>query len=762
MFRHFLSLSATILIAMIIMGCGGINSNPTQPGFQNPQQQTPPGKGGAGAPGSPDDLFNQLSGGGAQAEESVIAGTYETLYPKGIENVANGQMMLAGQYFKSAFAQNPQSADAALAYAITDVMRDYRRFSVFLHPGVDRLFMNTPLIGHPEAFPNPFLAADSYFLRLTALGRRSSKLVNTVKYPTLSLIDSEVMFTPSNFERFKNMKMGPAASPGGTGPAGPSTPGSTPVPPVPGTPGSPSGDGSTTLPPDHMTPGSGVGGTVGIEAKHKQSTGAGGLAGAGTGLIRGDTNKSGVTTPPKVNDSNQMTTPLPTPTPTQKLPEREGPLTEEEWGTLLKEYRDSSLRDGADIFLSSYFYNSLKQLHDDIKEHIANLEAVRTITEAPGYTLALSMDVTDGTSIITFSFDVDDYHMILDHFRLLDSLLTYVETYNTQVSLLLPTEAAKDSNSDNVLSPDEYLPQAPFGTLKPDDVENLKGQLPIFIQALNGLSNTMRPLLDDAQKVQAGDPEKKEVFYLSSFHTNYAPLDQWVKSIKDIADKSTSGTAIKLDTATGLVDAVAVYDALFNSPLMDIRTPLPNYDAVTFEVKPTDSGKWSTDPTLGGFFSEGLTDAATYSRSGKLICIVYDDKMAKAGGDKMVVGLKSGDVAENGFVGIDDVTVNELVGTPYKITDKGGAELGKGTIATLSEVIPLFDIGILTNILNPTIGGLTTNGGPGGSTMMGPGATAPGASGPGGTGPINPAPGNPTSPTGPMNPTNPGGTTPGT
>ena len=82
----------------------------------------------------------------------------------------------------------------------------------------------------------------------------------------------------------------------------------------------------------------------------------------------------------------------------------------------------------------------------------------------------------------------------------------------------MPTEGPKDANSDKVLSPDEYLPPTPFGTLKADAASKLGDVLTSFTQATGDLNDTMRPLLDAAKNVQAGDPEKKEIFYLSSFH----------------------------------------------------------------------------------------------------------------------------------------------------------------------------------------------------------------------------------------------------
>jgi hypothetical protein len=739
MTRHVFSLISTALVAIVLLGCGGVASNPTAPPFQNPNQpQQPAGQNAPGGPLGPESLFNQLSGGGAATGEQVIQGTFETLWPQGVQDMENGQLMLAAQYFKSAYAQNRESADAAIAYAISDVMRDYRRYAVFLNPGADQLFANTPLIGHPEAFPNPFLTDDSYFLRLAALGYHASKIVTNVRYPTLTPIDSESMFTPANFERFKAMQQGHGAPEETPAPA-PGEQNGNPTGPIFGPAQPPGGSGTTPPPGDQERDRAGI-----DRPDISKLMPVGGKQGDTTlpdttGTVPGTTGAGGMTT--------GMTTPPPAPTPPVVLAERENPFSEDEWETMIREYRDAAARDGADLFPSPVFYTNLRQFHDEIKEQIANLEAVKTVAEAEGYALSLSMNVVDGTSKMTFQLDKDDYHLVLDHYRLIDSLLSYAEAYENILPFTLPTDAPKDANNDNVLSPDEYLPPAPFGTLKAENKDALASQLPTFLQSLNGLSNTMKPLLDVARQVQAGDPEKKEIFYLSSFHRNFVLIDQWVTLLRDIADSSTTGTSIKLDSGSGMTEIVAVFDSLFNSPIEDIRLPLPKYNALARDLVLDANGKWSSDPTFGGLFPDGLTDAQTYTKSGRLTCVVYDAQMAKATGDKLTVGLSNADVNDKGLAVIENASVDELVGTPFDVADSTGAKLNSGVVKTLYDVIPLFDTSILSAIFTPTLGGLMTNMGANGVVTTGPmgSGAAPGSS-----------PTGPTSPGGPTSPMPPG------
>lgn len=712
--RQITYLFAAALTLSLLTSCGGVASNPTSPNFNQPGQGGTPGQQGAageqtGLPGLP----GQVSGGGAAMGEQILEGTYDTLWPQGLSAMESGQVVSAAQFFKSALAQDATKVDAALAYAVSDVMRDHRRYAVFLHPGVDKLFMNTPLIGHAEVFPNPFLPEDSYFLRLAALGCRTRKLVPMMNYPILAPVDTELFFTPDTYLALSGLReegsqSGTQTTMGGTG----SDAGGNTVAPPGGEP--PHGP----QPPAPSPPG---GATQGVhklnlappkppEAKQGPGTGSGSdrdpggntpLGGTTGGLGFGLESPAG---PPKA------------------LLERDEPVSELEWETLLAEYRDGASRDGADMFLSANFYENVRMLHEEITEHITNLENVRSSAEAEGYSLSLPFNAVDGTKKVTMALDADDYHLILDYFKLLDVLLGYVEAYNHEIQYVLPTDSIADKNGDQILAPDEYLPDAPFGTLDQAGKDALGGLLPAFTGALTTLNNDMRPLLQATQLIQAGDPEKKEIFYLSSFHRNYILIEEWTDLVQSIGEKSSGGTAIKLASGSDIVEAVAVYDALFNTPLEDIRGPLPSYDLATRALIADDEGKWSSDPTFGGFFREGLGAAGTYSTAGRFSAAVYDEKMSKAVGDKVNLGDLSGDVGETGLVTVNNALINELAGTPFTVLDKDGKEVGSGAVRTLFEVIPLFDVARISLMLAPMIGG-----GPAGMIQETTGATGTGA-----------------------------------
>lgn len=712
MSRYLLSILIAIS-SILILSCGGINTNPTSPQFQNPNQPSTQGRGSQAPTQDLSDLFGQMSAGQAAVGETVLAGTFEVLWPQGVQNLEQGQLMLAAQYFKSAFAQNQQSADAAIAYAIVDVMRDHRRFAVFLHPGVDKLFMNTPLIGHSEIFPNPFLAEDSYFLRLAALGRRCAKLVPSVTYPTICPVDSEAMFNPESFQKLKAMKEGNKGEeerpPSVVGPEGAGyIPGGQPV-----GQGGPRGDANNGKAGDRPTFGRG-GRKEGLpreaqnaeERSANQSSRIQDASGAGMGsgtFMPTSGNQTGGTGPlaPAGRAPSEITPSLP-------LTEREKPISESEWAAIIEEYREAASRDGADIFISAIFYNNLKQFHSEIKEHIKNLELVRSVAEADGYSLALGMNVLDGTQKITFSFDKSDYHLLIHYYKMVDVLLQYIMAYDSSVTFVIPTEQIIDANNDMKLSPDEYLPPLPFGVLKEDPSSDIGQILPVFVQVLNGLRDTMKPLLDAGRNVQAGDPEPKKIFYLSHFHSNYVKIQEWTDLLGDIANNSTSGTSIKVKSGMNVIDVVAVYDALFKTPVRDIRSVLPTFDFVTREVVLNEEKAWNLDPSFGGFFPEKLEDANTYVETGKLNCVVYDQQMAKAKGYKLVVGVSSKEINEKGKVSIDNVSVNELVGLVYEVKDGQDAQVGKGVVKTLYEVIPLFDMKVLSSLFALGSGGINS------------------------------------------------------
>ena len=80
------------------------------------------------------------------------------------------------------------------------------------------------------------------------------------------------------------------------------------------------------------------------------------------------------------------------------------------------------------IFDFHFFYNNLSHLHGKIKDQIKNLNLVKSKAETAGYSLSMSMNVLDGTNKMTFTFNVDDYHQLLDNYELMDALLSYVES----------------------------------------------------------------------------------------------------------------------------------------------------------------------------------------------------------------------------------------------------------------------------------------------------------------------------------------------
>ncbi|MFH1676648.1 MAG: hypothetical protein ABIC40_06440, partial [bacterium] len=684
MSRHFFLIFTVLLLTAGIAACGGVAQNPTQPSLGG-QNKTGPGgqQTGPDGKGTAQDLLGQLSGGGQSTGEEVISGTYDMLWPQGINSMDIGDLMNAGRYFKSALLQNPQSADAAIAYAVVDAMREFRRNAVFCNPGVSKLFTNTPIIGHAEVWPNPFLADDSYFLRLSATGYRVSKLTPTSTYPTLAPIDTERLFTPENLLKLGQLSGNIPQSPGMAPPA------------VPG-----SGPGGTVnpAPPEETKP---------ADDDGNPEPDAGGRAGRGKTkspkLPKGKQNfNPGTTDTSPVSGAGPRDGFGPVlggPAQPKILPEREESISEDEWETLIKEYRDYAVREAADIVLSQPFYSNLSGFRDEIEEHINNLELVRSAVEVEGYALALPFDITDGTSKVTFQFDLDDYKLLLEHYRLIYNLLTYVLAYNHQATLWFPTVNVEDTNGDNVFSPDEYLPPAPFGTIDDAGKKSLAALQPDFVTNLNDLSTLMDKVIDAAKDVKAGDPEKKEIFYLSGFRRNFVLIEQWKDLIKDIATNSTTGMPTKLAGENGITEATVVFDSLFSNPVEDIRIPLPSFNSTDRTVIADETGKWSTDNTFGGFFKDGLDTTETYIQTGRLMCWVFDNKMGKAAQRKIEFSGSDYKTNETGMLAIDNAKVNELIGTPYSVPGKDKPEEVKtGVLRSLGEIIPLFDINILTSL----------------------------------------------------------------
>lgn len=698
---HIFLTIALAVAATITISCGGVANNPTSPNFNQGGVPGQPGQGGTGQPGAQDqqtgppsleDLQGVLGGEAEQPEEQIIQGTFDTLWPQGLTSMEQGQIVQAAQYFKSALSASPDSADAALAYAITDIMRDHRRYAVFMHPGIDKLFMNTPLVGVSEVFPNPFLSEDSYFLRLAALGNNMRTIFHAEPFQVIAPVDTEMVFTPEFLAQFDQEGMMVTS------------PRDMPVPEggvvgVEETPGPAAGN------PEEETPAEGGDTTSG----DSDTPDEGGQMGAGPvrmGIDMQNHGKQGeqdLGAPPRgapdkddptfggggMMEAGGFEQPF---TPPAVIQERELPINEDEWENYIMEYRNSARRDGADIFLSGPFYNNINTLHDELSEHIRNLESVRSAVEVEGYNLILPFNAIDGTQKVSMVFDYNDYKLILGYFKLLDILLTYVTTYNHVVTFELPTDAISDTDEDAIISPDEYLPGMPFGTITDEDKQTLAALLPELLNVLNQLNADMQPLIDEAKNVQAGDPETKELFYMSSFNRNFALIEEWNDLLIDIGHGSSSGVTLKLESGGNIADTVVVYDVLFNNPVMNIRDVLPSFEASTGAVITDDEGVWSGDPTWGGFYPETIQDDGIFTRSGRMSLEIFDENMSKASNLDVSVGQASGHSNESGAVQLNNVTVNELMGTTFTVSDSAGTEVGSGSIRTLSEIILLFDI----------------------------------------------------------------------
>jgi len=171
----------------------------------------------------------------------------------------------------------------------------------------------------------------------------------------------------------------------------------------------------------------------------------------------------------------------------------------------------------------------------------------------------------------------------------------------------------------------------------------------------------------------------------------------------DISEKSSTGMAIKLAGGGGIEEVVAVYDALFLTPLEDIRGPLPSYSLDTKEVITDADGNFSSDPTFGGFFPEKLKSAGSYVTAGKFRSIIFDENMGRAVGSVFKMGDQQSEADEHGLVTIADASINELIGTDYTVSNEAGEQVKSGSMRTVYELIPLFDVEEIAVILSPAM-----------------------------------------------------------
>jgi hypothetical protein len=620
----FFLISVLIAISLLI-GCGGASRNPTNPGGFGDKKEGMPGPGGETGKGNGTTIADEQKAG---APEIKAGATYDELLVTAKTSLEGGFIKTATEAYMKAYDENQEHPEAALAYAILKLAGSPKEMAVLMQPGIDFFYYSTPLIGRWELLPAP-AANDSYFLRVLSLG---------AKYNTRNIIPK---------------------APGGAPPAE-----QKPTTPSEETTQVPAGGGTSTIPPSSGNPAEwgiggdgktkGDGGTTGErtsqvfnEARSLSQDGGPGLGGS-TGGTKIQYDATG--------GAAQQATYL-------KFDEDIFPAVIKEYQDITRTYSASYL----DLQSAKASADNLLSLIDDL---ITKLERGKRDVEEKDFALEIPFKLDDKpNSVYAITFKNYDYLAILGYLKVIQGELKYQSAYQSGKSQKMLYLQPEDKNTDNILSPDEYYPEAPFGEMIDKGNDTLTAAQSLISDGCGLIVNNLDKFYKDER--------------LASFTGNIVmPVNHDQFLLDELASERDyySDFQVFLTTGTGKREVttlsgkskvdVQVINIFGEKAPKSVKALLPNLDAKTFDPVKTPEGNNFPDPTWGGIFVENFDDFSAFKTkqdvNGRLS---YQDKGLK---DVTITtqGGKSGKSNDKGEFTIKDVEMNELIGVKVSCTAK--------------------------------------------------------------------------------------------
>lgn len=604
-YRILIVISTIVLFTAVLIGCGGVQKNPSTPEWQ--------GKDAAGKEGTPTGEKGVEVG----APEIREGANYQELYDTGMQSLEGGFILNASDAFKKATSKEKEKPDAALAYVITKLAGSPTEMSLLMEPGIDFLYYNSPLIGRREFFPAPLCEDDSYFLRLVSLG---------------SLYSSVNKSQPA---------VSPSLPAGGSG-AGLMTPA-----------GGKSDKGAS----DKGTAEGGGQLDDGTDGRISQMLGEGrGLAQGSSALGGGGANLGG-----------------------ESKVRYEGGEGEKavEYLTLEKDILSDNLpkyKDLARSFSSGYLNlgavsTSTKSLSDLVDDLVTILEYNKAKVETESFALELPFKLDTKSGVYRIYFTNYDYMIILGYLKMIQGELKYRSAYNsTAASWVLFTPPA-DANADNVLSPSEYYPAAPYGELVEKGDEVLTDAFGKISDGLGLLTKNLDLMYNDER--------------LADFKGNILiPINLDNLLLDNVADQRdafsnfqvilTAGKGdLSFNSPFGEISAEVNIANLFNEEAsVSVAKLLPDLDAATYDVVISTNNSNFPDPTWGGVFPKEFDDFDVFRKRGNIEgSLTYQGTGIK----DVTIAIspeKSVKTNEKGKFTFTEIDLNELVGIKVTVTSK--------------------------------------------------------------------------------------------
>lgn len=565
-----------LLSALLLAGCGGVARNPSEPQF--------PGRGNpqSGAPGAPTGQAADGRGTVPPEQDPNLAGANTPAEFRDRAQVAliQGNLQTAVNGYTMMVERKNDDPEAVLALAITTLWRDMELFAPFTAPELPLTFLNTPLTLIPTLVPQPLAQDDGYFWRLLALGVDSQPGLN----PQAILAD----FLR---EAGADVRPQPGGTPaGGLIPAGGLRPG-------------PRGDA--------LPDGKGEEEAKAKEEEQRQNEGRAGRPAGGEDVRRG----SALVEEPEERSGQQG-----------------GRLSEEQQKSLQEALQQQSGGDSGEqqrqsggapnptaggtgsndpaVLLSQTQYQNFEtdrpgqDLLPKLRMYLRQRSALnftwegrqtrlatlrQTLTslltgldrtrQQAGEDFHLELPVMLGSKdrpeIFQIAFEKPDYDMIRAQLKLFLWLLDYRSQYTTagQWNFLVPPQ---DADADGALSPAEYYPPPPFGTLTEaarEQLSRMKGQLGDVLRDCNDAAQSYR---DAEVYTRSGKnyhlPRGKEPAL------ERVLLDEASRMLEVAIALPQEKARVGLHYTRDVEQLEISYAPLFDGSLSDVRTLLPAFD----------------------------------------------------------------------------------------------------------------------------------------------------------------------------------------
>ncbi|MCD6218152.1 hypothetical protein J7L05_09905 [bacterium] len=661
-------IAITSFVLVLLAGCGGVAKNPTQPGWQGKDQ------GERGPEGE-----RQSEGSEIGAPEIAPGASFEELMQTGNQSLEGGFIKTAAEAFQKAHEDRRNSPDAALAYVIAKIVGSPEEFSLLMQPGLEFFYYNTPLIGRWELLPAPLAEEDSYLLRLAALG-------------TLYGIKSTASAPP-------------VQQPAGSNP--------TTVLPEGSNKTMTGEDGTGT-----MIPGAGTNGETGLDETGSDSGGdmpgqSGGdrstqMAGPGRSLNQ-DLSPAGGSTQTGGDGKLKYEG-------TGQAPQIEYLDFEKDiFPNLIDDYRELARSYSAGFITLDAADSAVTQLKSLVDDLVGILESAQDSVEDEEFALELPFNLDEKPGVYNIYFKNVDYMIVYGYLQLIQSQLAYRSAYNSSNSSGIIFAPPSDGDSDNVLTPSEYYPGAPYGELIEKGNENLAQAGSLLDSGLEILVNNFDTLYNDDR--------------LADFRGNLlVPINVdhlLVDLISEERDRYSDYQVIlsaghgDLDFKTPATDVKARINIsyLFGARApASVRLLLPNLDAKTYEPVLTAESNIFPDPTWGGVFPDGFDNFDVFLSRGDISGVLTDQGTGIKDISIAISDSKSTKTNEKGVFTLKDIQMNELVGITVKVTS---SEFPIPIDAQLRSFWVLADKQVLSNMMTPsmpaegmmeTMGGVYTTG----------------------------------------------------